>query len=167
MRRAGGPGRPSQGTAGAARSVDGATGAGINLLAGLIRLPRSRPGDRPRAGPGVRHQLPRITGTPRPRPTGTPRSRPCVPQGARVQLDPTIDVDSHPGITPAEVRSHRRCRPTAATCGTAAAVALGIAFEVPTGGEDPYPDAGLPGTTTTCRTSRGTACACSTSWDGG
>jgi hypothetical protein len=126
-------------------SDGGSTGAGINLLAGLIRL--SEIDDET-----IDHALalvsdkscPDIFRYPATKTDGHASEPPCIPQGARIQLDPSIDIDSIAGITPAERAVAKALQTYGGYLRDSGGASLGVAFELPTGGDDPYADAGLP-----------------------
>lgn len=76
---------------------------------------------------------------------GQVADRAAIPEGARLQLDPGLDVNSLPGMTPAErmvARAMQVYGAYAMDCG-GGAMAIGFEF-VPPGGSSPYPAAGLP-----------------------
>ncbi len=123
----------------------GATGAGVNLLAGVVRAHEIREGridhalsfatDNACAG-AMRH--------PATKTDGLSHRWDCIPQGARVQLDPRIDVDAIPGITPGEKAVARALQKYGAYARDNAAAPMAFAFEKPTHGkDDPYPAAGF------------------------
>jgi hypothetical protein len=122
----------------------GATGAGVNLLAGVVRTDEIRAGR-------IDHALSFGTDSacagafryPATKTDGDSRRADCIPLGARVQLDPELDVDSIPGITPGEKAVARALQTYGAYARDNAAVPLAFAFEKPTTDEDPYPAAGF------------------------
>ena len=122
----------------------GATGAGVNLLAGVVRTDEIRAGR-------IEHALSFGTdnacvGTYRYPATKTDGASPrgdCIPQGARVQLDPRIDVEAIPGITEGEITVARALQEYGAYARDNAAAPMAFAFEKPTDGRDPYPTAGF------------------------
>jgi hypothetical protein len=69
----------------------------------------------------------------------------CIPEGARLQLDPSIDVDTLPGITPGERAVARAMQTYGAINRDNCASNICVAFESPTGDADPYPAAGFDG----------------------
>lgn len=67
----------------------------------------------------------------------------AVPEGARVQLDPSVDVDAIPGITQGEkivAKALQKYGAYALDCGAAN---MGFGFENPLGKPNPYPAAGF------------------------
>jgi hypothetical protein len=126
-------------------SAGGSTGAGINLLAGLVRVSEIENG-------AIEHALALVSdkscpGTyryPATKTDGHASEPPCIPQGARVQLDPAIDVGSIPGISPAERAVAEALQTYGGYLRDSGGTSLGMAFELPTGGADPYSAAGLP-----------------------
>ncbi len=68
---------------------------------------------------------------------------PCIPEGARVQLDPSIDVAAIPGITPGEVAVARALQIYGGYCRGDGGATMAINFEAPTDQPDPYPQAGF------------------------
>lgn len=124
----------------------GSTGAGLNLLGGLIRLDEIEAGEIDHALALVSDKsCPEVYRYPAIKTDGHSSGLPCIPQGARVQLDPAIDVESIPGITPGEIAVAQALQSHGGYLRDSSKVAMGIAFEVPTGDRDPYPDvAGFP-----------------------
>lgn len=123
----------------------GSTGAGINLLAGLVRTSELRVGR-------IDHALafasdlacPEVYRYPAMKTDGHATSSPCVPQGVRLQLDPSIDVAAIPDITPGEIAVAEALQTYGGYVRDSAGSALAVAFETPTGGDDPYQDVGFP-----------------------
>jgi len=123
----------------------GATGAGINLLAGLIRVTEIQAGD-------IDHALALVSNTscpdvyryPATKTDGTATIDSCVPQGTRLQLDPSIDVEAIPGITPGEVAVAEALQTYGAYLRDSAGTALGVAFEEPADGLAAYEQVGFP-----------------------
>lgn len=70
----------------------------------------------------------------------------CIPQGARVQLDPTIDLEAIVGITAGELAVGRALQQYGAYAIDNGGARMAFIFEVPTGdGDDVYRAAGLDG----------------------
>lgn len=70
-----------------------------------------------------------------------------IPEGARVQLDPTIDVNAIPNITAAEIAIARALQTYGAYCGDKSGARMSFAFEYVNDGTNPgqvYVDAGMP-----------------------
>lgn len=118
----------------------GATGAGIDLLAGLVRTYEIRAGR-------IDHALtfasdlscPDVFRHPATKTDGSSTRRPCLPQGARVQLDPSIDVRRIPDITPGEIAVAEALQKYGAYLRDSGAAPMAYAFERPTDEADPYP----------------------------
>ena len=123
----------------------GSTGAGINLLAGVARTDEVRAGKIPHAL-AIASDLscPDAFRYPATKTDGEATTRPCVPQGARLQLDPSIDVTAIPNITPGEIAVARALQTYGGYVRDNAKTALAIAFENPDQGNDAYLDAGFP-----------------------
>ena len=122
-----------------------ATGAGISRLAGVVRTYEIAQGN-------IDHAL--VFGTnntcrgtyryPATKTDGGSQNANCIPEGARIQLDPSIDVDAIPGITPGEKTVAKALQRHGAYCNDSAGTTMAFSFELPAAGEaDPYPGAGL------------------------
>lgn len=136
---------------GAVNSIDGdgrtgAVGAGVSRLAGLIRPHEIRAGviDHALVGPTgnscTTHRYPATKSD------GWSTAAGCIPEGARVQLDPAVDCQALPA--PAWEKIVCRALQTHGwynidNGGTRGAPGFGIQFENPAGEPDPYPAAGL------------------------
>jgi hypothetical protein len=81
----------------------GSTGANINALAGVVRTWEIQRGHIPHALTGATNNSCGTFRFPATKSDGSSNASDCIPEGARLQLDPSIDVESIPGITPAEV----------------------------------------------------------------
>jgi hypothetical protein len=124
----------------------GATGAGINALTGVVRTFEMR-------NLHIPHTLSVATNNscsgqfraPAVKTDGESGRSDCVPEGARLQLDPSIDVDAIPNMTPGERAVARALQTYGAinrdNCGSN----LCVQFEAPFGEADPYPAAGFSG----------------------
>ncbi|HEX2698713.1 MAG TPA: hypothetical protein VHM89_00725 [Acidimicrobiales bacterium] len=120
-----------------------AVGAGVSRLAGVVRteeIARSR----------IDHALVFSTANacpthryPASKSDGGSTRPDCVPQGARIQLDPSLDVESLPGITPGERAVARAMQIYGAYAVDSAGAAMAVIFEDPAGKPDPYPAAGF------------------------
>jgi hypothetical protein len=134
--------------AGFTRPPDGAggsRGSGFSVLAGVVRLHEIEQGNIP-------HALEFSTskcqeGVVRP-PAHTTDGRyvgsDAIPEGARVQLDPALDLDAVPGITPAEKTIGRALQIYGAFAVDCGGSPMAIGFEMPGPGEtNSYPAAGL------------------------
>ena len=117
----------------------GATAAAVNLLAGLVRLEEIEAGQIDHALALVSDKsCPEVFRYPALKTDGHASVPPCIPQGARVQLDPSIDVESIPGITPGELAVARAMQTHGGYVRDSAGTAMGIVFEMPTGEADVY-----------------------------
>ncbi|MDP8927706.1 MAG: hypothetical protein M3O70_03775 [Actinomycetota bacterium] len=137
---------------GGVSSIDGdgrgspATGAGVSRLAGVVRAFETRQGRIDHAlvfsTDNACRELLRDPATK----TDGASSRPdCIPEGARIQLDPTINVDAIPGITPGEKMVAKALQVYGAYAIDNGGARLAVIFETPHGEQDPYPAAGLIG----------------------
>lgn len=122
----------------------GATGAGISTLAGLVRTSEVRTGR-------IDHALVFSTDNacttryryPATQTDGQSSAPDCIPEGARIQLDPSIDIDAIPGITPAEWAVAKALQTYGAYCRDNGGAPMAFAFENPLATHDPHPEAGL------------------------
>jgi hypothetical protein len=126
------------------------TGAGVSQVAGVIRIADIQRGS-------IDHALAFVTSNPEasvfryPAYTtdGTYAGTDGLAEGMRVQLDPTLNVDAIPGITPAEKMIAKALQQYGAFCvdsGGGNNQAMGFYTEEPTAGmSDPYPQAGFSG----------------------
>ena len=116
----------------------------MNALAGVIRTFEMRNLDIPHAlSIATNNSCARQFRAPAMKTDGSSSQSNCVPEGARLQLDPSIDVDAIPGITPAEKAAARALQVYGAinrdNCGSN----ICVAFEAPNGEADPYLAVGL------------------------
>ncbi len=110
------------------------TGSGISTVAGLIRLAELRSGD-------IRHALMFASSKtcagefhyPAIKTDGMWQHPDCIPQGTRVQLDPTIDVTTIPGITPAEITIARALQKYGAYAGDRSTSSFDLSLELARG----------------------------------
>ena len=128
------------------RESGGSTGAGINLLAGVVRTSEIRAGR-------IEHALAFASALscrdvyryPATKTDGKAPAELCVPQGARFRLDPSIDVTAIRGITPGEIAVAQALQTYGGYVRDSAESSLAVAFEAPRGDDDPYADiAGFP-----------------------
>ncbi|MBV9661497.1 MAG: DUF2510 domain-containing protein [Acidimicrobiales bacterium] len=69
--------------------------------------------------------------------------QPCLPEGARIQLDPSIDLAAIPGITPFELMVGTALQVYGAFCGDTGGASMAFSFQTPEAGTgDPYPSLG-------------------------
>jgi hypothetical protein len=122
----------------------GATGAGVPLLAGLPRLAEMAQGH-------INHALGFASSDtcastymyPASKTDGKSAQSSCIPEGARIQLDPSIDVDAIPGITPGEKIVAHALQTYGAYCKDTGGAKLAFGFENPAGKPNPYPALGF------------------------
>jgi hypothetical protein len=120
----------------------GSTGAGASRLAGVVRVAEIQAGVIPHA---LVVQSDTVCATtfrpPAWKTDGDSTRSDCIPEGARLQLDPAVDVTAIPGITPGEVAVARALQVYGAYLIDRAGTSLAVSFEV-------APDAspGNPGT---------------------
>ncbi len=128
--------------------VTGCTGSGLPLMAGVVRMSEMRAGHIPHAlffstrfcqGPdnGSNFRFPASKTDGKFFGTG------AVPEGARVQLDPSINVDAIPGITRGERIVAKALQTYGAYNGDCGGSNMAFTFESPKGGTDPYPGLGF------------------------
>lgn len=121
----------------------GSTGSGISRLAGVIRTDEIRAGVIPHALVFSTDNACRVVfRTPATKTDGRSTRPDCIPEGARVQLDPAVNLS---GL---ELSRAERAVAVALQRYGAYAIdnglaSMAISFELPTGGHDPYPAAGL------------------------
>lgn len=109
----------------------GTTGAGASRLGGLIRVAEIGAGDIPHAL--VLESDTACVGTFRPpaiKTDGESDRADCIPEGAHLQLDPSIDVAAIPDITPGEVAVARALQRYGGYLIDRADTPLAIGFEV-------------------------------------
>lgn len=122
----------------------GATGAGVPLLAGLPRVAEMAQGH-------IYHALAFASNNtcssayryPASKTDGKSGQSNCIPEGARIQLDPSIDVDAIPGITPGEKIVAHALQTYGAYCKDTGGAKLAFGFENPAGKPNPYPALGF------------------------
>jgi hypothetical protein len=121
-----------------------AVGAGTSRLAGVVRTYEIEQGV-------IDHALVFATkycktGENRPPATkddGKYTGEGAIPEGARVQLDPTVNVDAIAGITKAEKAVGKALQKYGGYVIDCAASEMAVSFENPIGKADPYPAAGF------------------------
>lgn len=120
-----------------------AVGSGISRLAGVVRADEIRRGR-------IDHALVFSTNNacrssyrfPASKTDGSSNQADCIAEGARIQLDPSIDLASVPGLTRGERAVARALQLYGAYAIDNGGANMAFVFEVPRG-DDPYPDAGL------------------------
>jgi hypothetical protein len=130
-------------TAGDGRNAP-ATGAGISRLAGVVRLDEIARGR-------IDHALVFSTdnacsGTfkyPATQSDGRSSRPDCIPEGGHIRLDPSIDVNTLPGLTPGERTIAKALQTYGAYAIDNGGAPIAFIFEAPNGRPDPYPAAGL------------------------
>jgi hypothetical protein len=123
---------------------NGATGAGVPLLAGLPRLAEMERGQ-------IEHALDFVTSNtcasvyryPASKTDGRSEDSECIPEGARIQLDPSINVNAIPGISPGEKIVAHALAVYGAYCKDTGGARLAFGFEDPVGKPNPYPALGF------------------------
>ena len=123
---------------------DGATGAGVPLLAGLPRLSEMTQGH-------IDHALGFISDNtcasvyryPASKTDGHSTRSDCIPEGTRIQLDPSVNVEAIPGMTPGEKIVAHALQTYGAYCKDSGGAKLAFGFEDPVGKPDPYPSLGF------------------------
>lgn len=122
----------------------GATGAGVNGLTGVVRTHEIAQSKINHALSFATHNsCQKVYRYPATKTDGASSRGDCLPEGARVQLDPSIDVDALPGITPGERAVARALQTFGAYNRDNSEAPMAFAFEKPTGGVNPYPAAGF------------------------
>jgi hypothetical protein len=122
----------------------GATGARVPTLAGVVRTYEIERGRIDHALVFSSDNACRtVYRHPASKTDGTSDRSDCIPQGARVQLDPSIDVDAIPGLTFGERAVARALQVYGAYCRDSGGARMAFIFQDPAGGPDPYPQAGL------------------------
>lgn len=122
----------------------GATGAGVPLLAGLPRLGEMTQG---RIGHALSFSsndtCSSVYRYPASKTDGKSTQSDCIPEGARIQLDPSIDVDAIPGMTPGEKIVAHALQAYGAYCKDTGGARMAFGFEDPVGKPNPYPALGF------------------------
>ena len=122
----------------------GATGAGMPLLAGLPRLWEMESGE-------IHHALGFITEDtcasvyryPASKTDGHSGSANCIPEGTRIQLDPSININAIPNLNAGERAVARALQVYGAYCKDTGGAKLAFGFEDPVGKSNPYPGLGF------------------------
>jgi hypothetical protein len=121
------------------------TGAGVSRLAGVVRAFEVAQGE-------INHALVFSTDNacargyryPAAKTDGLSTRSNCIPEGSRIQLDPSIDVERLPDATPAEKMVARALQTYGAYAVDNGGARIAVIFEPPYGQPDPYPAAGFP-----------------------
>jgi hypothetical protein len=125
----------------------GVTGSGISRLAGIIRTYEVRQGYIPHALVGATGNSCSEHRYPATKSDGWSDRPGCIPEGARVQLDPSVDCDDLPGARPFEVMVCRAMQTygwyNIDNGGPRGNRWFGVQFENPAGEADPYPAVGI------------------------
>lgn len=122
----------------------GATGAGVPLLAGLPRIAEMAQGHLYHAlAFASNNTCSSVYRYPASKTDGKSGQSNCIPEGARIQLDPSIDVDAIPGITPGEKIVAHALQTYGAYCKDTGGAKLAFGFENPAGKPNPYPALGF------------------------
>jgi hypothetical protein len=121
-----------------------ATGSGISRLAGVVRLHEIAAGR-------IDHALVFSTDNacrntlrfPASQTDGHSRRKSCIPHGTRIRLDPAVDLDAIPELTPAERAVADALQTYGAYSIDNGGAPVAFIFEAPNGRPDPYPAAGF------------------------
>lgn len=120
------------------------TGSGISVLAGIVTLSDLASGH-------IDHALsfsssvtcptfvPPAVGS-----DGTTRPPKCLPEGSRLQLDPSINLETIPAITPLELMVGRALQIYGAICKDTGGASMAFTFQLPPPTANPYPALGAP-----------------------
>jgi hypothetical protein len=119
-----------------------AVGAGVSRLAGLVRVSELQAGHIDHAlvfstsltCPSYRYPATKSDGH---------SSGNCIPEGGRIQLDPSINVDAISGITPGERMVAHALQTYGAYAIDTGGANMAFIFETPSGESDPYAGLGL------------------------
>lgn len=123
----------------------GATGPGDSSLSGLTLISELRQGRIDHALAFVTSHTCASTFRYPAIKTDGHKSAPCVPEGARIQLDPLMNVDAIPGITPGERMIAHALQTYGAYCHDTGGSDMGFTFENPIDGQpNVYPSIGFP-----------------------
>jgi hypothetical protein len=125
------------------RNAD-ATGAGISRLAGVVRMDEIKRGSIDHAlvfstDNACKHRV-RYPAT---KTDGASTRADCIPEGTRIRLDPSIAVDTIPGIRPGERAVAKALQRYGAYAIDNGGARLAIIFEAPNGRPNPYKAAGF------------------------
>ena len=124
----------------------GAVGAGVSRLAGVVRAFEMARGH-------IDHALVFSTDNacqgvfryPASKSDGRSSRPDCIPEGARIQLDPGINVDALPGLTLGERIVARALQTYGAYAVDNGSARMAFIFETPSGEPNPYPGVGFSG----------------------
>lgn len=125
-------------------SVSSATGAGLGLVDGLVTPQEIASGT-------IRHALVFSTDNacagdfraPATKTDGTSDRDDCIPQGARVQLDPAVDLSAIDGLSPAELAVGRALQQYGAYARDNGGTPVALIFQTPAADDDRLARAGL------------------------
>lgn len=122
----------------------GQTGAGVPRLAGVVRTTEVEQGVIPHALVfSTDNACAAVHRYPATKTDGASSRDDCIPQGARIQLDPDLDVGAIPDLTPGERMAARALQTYGAYAIDNGGARMAFIFENPALEHDPYPDAGL------------------------
>lgn len=121
-----------------------AVGSGVSRLAGVVRISELERG-------WIDHALVFSTDNacrwsrryPASKTDGSSSRPDCIPEGARIQLDPRLDVDALPGLTGGERIVARALQTYGAYAIDNGGAPMAFIFEMPSGEADPYPSLGF------------------------
>lgn len=121
-----------------------ATGSGISRLAGVVRLHEIERGQ-------IDHALVFSTENacrdrfryPANQTDGHSDRSDCIPHGTRIRLDPSVSIETIPGITPGERAMAEALQTYGAYAIDQGGAGMAFIFEAPNGRSNPYPAAGF------------------------
>jgi len=120
------------------------TGAGVPRIAGVVRTFEIEQGHIPHAlAFSTTNACEGTFRYPASKTDGGSGRADCIPEGARIQLDPQVDVAAIPGIAPGELAVARALQTYGAYAMDNGGAKMAFIFETPSPGEDTYTAAGL------------------------
>lgn len=123
----------------------GATGSGLSRIAGVVRTADIARRQIPHALVfSTSNACARTFRVPAVKTDGHSQRSDCIPEGSRVQLSPSVRVDTLPGITSGERAVAKALQRYGAYVIDVGAARAAFSFEAPVHGNDPYPSAGFP-----------------------
>jgi hypothetical protein len=135
----------NEGRDGEAGRVGNSTGAGVSRLAGVVRIHEIREGYIDHALVfSTNNACTSIVRYPAAKTDGRSTRSDCVPEGARLQLDPSINVDSL-AISAGEKMVARALQRYGAYVMDNGGANMAFIFEAPSGESDPYCGVGICG----------------------
>ena len=125
-------------------TTNGPIGAGVSRLAGVVRTGEIAQGR-------INHALVFSTNNacqsvyryPATKTDGLSARSDCLPEGTRIQLDPSINVDAIAGMSPGERAVAKALQTYGAYAVDNGGANMAFVFETPSGEADPYPGVGM------------------------